>query len=80
MKSFMILGSGVGFLIGAGFSLNGGCTWPTALWRACAAALIVAFLTRWWNRMWLQGLSDAIEQRRHSHSVSQVNPKPTPKT
>ena len=44
MKSFMIFGAMVGFLIGAGFSLAGYCPWDTALWRACAAALLGAML------------------------------------
>lgn len=80
MKSFMILGSAVGFLTGAGFSLAGDCSWPTALWRACVAALVLAVLTRWWSRMWLEGLQEAIEQRRQARSVQPANSKPTLKT
>ena len=79
MKSYMILGSVVGFLIGAGFSLAGGSPWPTALWRASIAALLVALLARWWGRIWLQGLQEAIEQRRHARSIPPVNPKPAAK-
>ena len=75
MKSFMILGSVIGFLIGAGFSLASDCPWSTALWRASAAALMVAMLARWWGRVWLQGLQEAIEQRRHLRSIPAVNPK-----
>ena len=80
MKSLMILGSLVGFLIGAGFSLAGECPWPTALWRAAVAALLVAFLTRWWGRVWVQGLREALEQKRHLRPISQVNTKPLAKT
>jgi len=40
MKSLMILGALAGFLIGSGFGLAGQATWPAALWRACAGALI----------------------------------------
>ena len=80
MKSFMILGSGVGFLIGAGFSLAGGCPWSTALWRACIAALAIAILSRWWGRVWLKGLSHALEQRRHARSIPLTNSKPNAKT
>jgi len=75
MKSFMILGSVVGFLIGAGFSLAGGCPWSTALWRAAVAALAVALLSRWWGRVWWQGLQEANEQRRHTRPLPTVNPK-----
>ncbi len=79
MKSLMILGSVVGFLFGAGFSLSGGCTWSTAVWRASVAALVVALLARWWGRIWLQGLQEAVEQRRHARRLSPVNPKPATK-
>ena len=79
MKSFMILGSVIGFLIGAGFSLAAGCPWPTALWRASIAALMVALLARWWGRIWWSGLREAIEQRRHARSITPVNPKPAAK-
>jgi hypothetical protein len=79
MKSLMILGSVVGFLIGAGFSLAGGCPGSIALWRASVAALLVALLARWWGRIWLQGLQGAKEQRLHARSIAPVNPKPTAK-
>jgi len=65
MKSLMILGALAGFLIGSGFGLAGQATWPAALWRACAGALIAAILVRWWGRVWLQGLRDATHQRRN---------------
>lgn len=64
MKSFMILGSIIGFCIGGGCSLAGDCSWSTALWRACAAALPAALLARWWSRMWLEGLREAVENKR----------------
>ena len=79
MKSLMILGSVVGFLIGAGFSLAGDCPWSIALWRASVAALAVALLARWWGRAWLQGLQGAREQRLHARSASPVTTKPTAK-
>jgi ABC-type uncharacterized transport system permease subunit len=64
MKPMMILGSMAGFLIGAGFSFAGNCPWPTVLWRACVGALLAGLLARWWNRVWLDGLQNAIENRR----------------
>jgi hypothetical protein len=79
MKSFMILGANVGFLIGAGFSLMENCPWPTALWRACIAALAAAVLARWWSRIWLQGLHSAIEKRRHARPATVGDTKPTAK-
>ena len=76
MKSFMILGAIVGFLIGAGFSLLESCPWPTALWRACIGALATAVLARWWSRIWLQGLQNAIDNRRHTRPATIVDSKP----
>jgi len=68
MKSYMIFGAIVGFLTGAGVSLADACPWSTVLWRACAAALFLGLLTRWWSRVWLQSLRDAVHQRRYAHS------------
>jgi hypothetical protein len=79
MKSFMILGAIVGFLIGAGFSLLENCPWPTALWRAGIVALATAVLTRWWSRIWLQGLQSAIEQRRRGGPPTVAGAKPAKK-
>jgi Na+-driven multidrug efflux pump len=80
MKSHIILGSILGFLVGAGFSLVQQCSWSTALWRACVAALIVAILTRWWSRIWLQSLGDAIRQRRQAAANPPAKAKPVIKT
>jgi hypothetical protein len=65
MKPLMILGSLVGFVIGAGFSLAGNCPWPIVLWRACVGALLAGMLARWWSGIWLAGLQSASESRRH---------------
>lgn len=75
----MILGSVIGFCIGGGFSLAGGCSWSTAVWRACAAALPAAILARWWSRMWLVGLQDSFEKQRQARSGKSNEPKPVSK-
>ena len=80
MKSFMIFGAIVGFFIGAGFSLADDCPWTTTLWRACVAALIGAVMTRWWSRVWLQSLCDALQQRRYARANPTAKTKPTAKT
>jgi len=73
MKALIVLGAIVGFLIGAGFGLATNSPWPSALWRACAAALAAAILTRWWNRVWMQSLRDSLEQRRTRHATATVS-------
>jgi len=80
MKSFMILGAVIGFLIGAGFSLAGDCPWSIALWRAPVGALAAALLARWWWGIWHEGLRKAIEQQQYEASSSPpVNAKPAAK-
>ncbi|HUA39683.1 MAG TPA: hypothetical protein VMA35_14915 [Candidatus Sulfopaludibacter sp.] len=69
----------MGFLIGTSFSLIGNDSWPTVLWHAGGAALLVALLARWWSRVWLQNLQDAIEQRRRARFVPATNHKPASK-
>jgi hypothetical protein len=79
MKAFMILGALIGFCIGGGFSLAGDCGWSTALWRACAAALPAAILARWWSRMWLVSLGDAVEKSRQARANATFESKPISK-
>lgn len=80
MKAMMIFGALVGFLIGIGSALAGLSSWPTALWRASAGALIAALLTRWWTGVWLHGLQDALNQRRSPRQVLSPNPKAVAKS
>ena len=63
MKSLMILGALIGFSIGLLFGLAENGQWPSALWRAAAAALIASVLLRWWGRVWVKSLRQAGEQR-----------------
>jgi hypothetical protein len=79
MKSFMILGSLVGFVIGAGFSLAGNCPLPTTLGRACIAALLAAVLARWWSHVWFTGLQNAIENRHLAAKKAALEAKPKTK-
>jgi hypothetical protein len=78
MKPLMILGSLVGFVIGAGFSLAGNCPWSTVLWRACVGALLGGMLARWWSRVWLEGLQSAVENRRHPRPTVNAENKVKP--
>jgi hypothetical protein len=79
MKALMILGSIIGFLIGIGFGLASMSSWPTSLWRGCAAALIAAVLTRWWSRIWLESLRESFRQRKTSRPLSSATTKPAAK-
>jgi hypothetical protein len=76
MKALIVLGAIVGFLIGAGFGLAASSPWPSALWRACAASLAACVLTRWWGRIWMQGLRDSLEQRRVRRATSTAFTQP----
>jgi Na+-driven multidrug efflux pump len=76
----MILGAILGFLVGAGFSLAQQCAWSTAFWRACVASVVVALLTRWWSRIWLQSLGESIRQRRQASSNPPTKIKSLTKT
>jgi hypothetical protein len=80
MKSFMILWAIIAFLLGVGLSLENNCPWPTAFWRGCAAALIAAFLGRWWGNVWLEGLRDSIKQRQFKRAIPVAKPKSPSKT
>lgn len=71
----MILGAIIGFLIGMGFGLAGHGPWPGALWHACVAALVAAVLTRWWSRVWLNSLREAMQDRRSGRTPSPANGK-----
>ena len=63
MKSLMILGALNGFGIGLLFGLSSHGQWPVALCRASAAALLGAWMLRWWGRVWLKNLRAAREQQ-----------------
>jgi len=77
MKPLVILGSLVGYVIGAAFSLAGNCPWSTAFWRACVAALLTALLARWWGRLCLQELRSAVDDRRRTRPAAKVDSKPS---
>jgi hypothetical protein len=80
MKALMIFGALVGFLIGCGPALAGQCPWPTALWRASAAALVAGVLTRWWSGVWIDGLKESLLQRRNARPAAPNNSKTAAKS
>jgi len=74
----MILGAITGFILGAGCSWAGDCTGSTIFWHATATALAGGLLARWCGRMWLTGLTDAMEQQRRDRAQASEK-KPTAK-
>ena len=68
MKSTMILGALSGFILGAGGSIAGNCAGSTVFWHASIAALGGGLLARWWGKIWLTGLADALEQQRRDRA------------
>ena len=70
MKSMMILGAILGFILGAGSSVAGDCTSATVFWHASVTALIGGCLARWCGRIWLTGLADALEQQRRARALA----------
>lgn len=76
MKSMMILGAISGFILGAGSSLAGDCPGSTVFWHATVAALVGGVLARWCSRVWLTGLTDALEQQRRERA--KASEKKTP--
>ena len=64
MKLIMVLGGLIGFSIGVGFSWAQGSSWPSVIWRAAIAALLAGMLLRWWGRLWLKCLRNALLERQ----------------
>jgi hypothetical protein len=76
MKSMMILGAMIGFLLGAGSSLAGDCSGPTLFWHASVTALVGGLLARWCSRLWLTGLADALENQHRARVQASQNKTP----
>ena len=64
MKILMLSGAMIGFSLGIALGFAGRAEWPTMLWRAAAAAAGLAWLMRWWGRVWTRELRASLEQRR----------------
>ena len=68
MKSIMILGATTGFILGAGSSMAGDCMSSTVFWHASVTALVGGLLARWCGRVWMNGLVDALDQKRRERA------------
>jgi hypothetical protein len=75
MKMLMLIGAMIGFSLGIALGFAGRAEWPTMLWHASAAAAGLAWLMRWWGRVWTRELRSSLEQRRALESAArQHNP------
>jgi hypothetical protein len=70
MKTLMILGGMVGFLVGIGFGLAQTSAWPDALWRASVTALVGGLLLRWWGRMWIRCLVQVQKEKQAATPIA----------
>ena len=71
----MLIGAMIGFALGMALGFAGRAEWPTMLWHASAAAAFLAWLMRWWGRVWTRGLRASLEQRRALEAAArQRNP------
>ena len=77
MKTLMLMGAIIGFLLGICLGYAGRATWPTMLWHACAAAAFLGWLMRWWGGVWTRSLRASLEHRRALEAAArQQNPTP----
>jgi hypothetical protein len=65
MKSLLLLGGLLGFLIGLGLSWAQQSPWPSCLWHACVAAYLSGLVLKWWGNSWRRGLEQAFEERQN---------------
>jgi hypothetical protein len=63
MKKMMIMGGFLGFLIGTSVGLAQHLSWSSILCRASVAALGAGFLLRWWGQVWINGLTEAYQEK-----------------
>jgi len=63
MKSLMLFGGVLGWVVGMGFSYSRGNGWPACFWHGCLAAYMTALLMRWWGRAWRKSLQQSLQER-----------------
>ncbi|HEY3861210.1 MAG TPA: hypothetical protein VGO59_04915 [Verrucomicrobiae bacterium] len=69
MKSLLLVGGALGWVLGMGASYSRGNAWPACLWHGCLAAYLSALLMRWWGRSWRQSLAQSLQEREQSESA-----------
>ncbi len=74
MKTLMIIGGSIGFLLGIGTGISRSNEWTTILVRASVAACVAGTLFKWWAKVWLKSLRDVQEARMSE--IEQPTPNP----
>lgn len=79
MKKLMLLGGMLGFGIGALFGRLQNASDSTILWRACVAAFVAGLLMRWWGKLWISNLRDALaaEQAKQQQKLAAASQSET---
>ncbi len=67
MKTLMIVGGMVGFLIGIGFGIAQQGDWPSVFWKACLVAYASGLLMRWWGRIWIKCIHESYRDKLAEH-------------
>jgi hypothetical protein len=70
MRLLVVVGALIGLSIGLLFGFADQDQWPSAIWRASAAALIGGALLRWWGRVWVKCLRDASSKPHNQNADS----------
>jgi hypothetical protein len=71
MKFALIIGALAGFTLSTALGLWVSSSWPTIVVNASAGALGMALLMRWWRRMWLRCLADALAAKHQALQQTQ---------
>ena len=71
MKSLLLVGGALGWVVGMGFSYSRGNGWPACFWHGCLAAYLTALLMRWWGLAWRKSLAQSLlEQEKAEHAIA----------
>jgi hypothetical protein len=74
MKSLLVIGGLLGFLIGLIFSWAEESAWPSCIWHACLAAYLTGLMMRWWGAAWRKNLVQALQERQAAANASVASP------